>query len=120
MALIPGDKLGPYEIVGLLVAGGMVEVYRARHDLSGFDRAGPSARPWQLALTRHFGCFQLLTGDSRQVFLNGFRHAHLPFFRTVVTGALQPHYTMRIHNPVLGDFENFQGIGDVAISWQHY
>src|ERR1035437_693655 len=30
MALIPGTKLGPYEIAGLVCAGGMGEAYRAR------------------------------------------------------------------------------------------
>jgi len=38
MNLTPGTKLGPYEIVTLLVAGGMGEVYRAPD--SRLDRIG--------------------------------------------------------------------------------
>src|SRR5262245_14817506 len=39
MALVPGTRLGPYEIIAPIGAGGMGEVYRARDPRLGRDVA---------------------------------------------------------------------------------
>ena len=39
MSLNPGSRIGPYEIVGPIGAGGMGEVYRARDTKLGHDVA---------------------------------------------------------------------------------
>ena len=47
MALTPGTRLGPYEVLGPLGAGGMGEVYRAKDTTLGRDvavKALPDAR----------------------------------------------------------------------------
>ncbi len=46
--LPPGTRLGPYEILTQLGAGGMGEVYRARHETLGRDIA-IKVRPAHLA-----------------------------------------------------------------------
>ena len=38
MRLTPGTRLGPYEVVASVGAGGMGEVYRARNFDTGADR----------------------------------------------------------------------------------
>jgi hypothetical protein len=46
MTLVTGSKLGPYEIVAPLGAGGMREVYRARD-----TRLNPITPGWSATLT---------------------------------------------------------------------
>jgi hypothetical protein len=45
MSLVPGTRLGAYEVVALLEAGGMGEVYRARAARPSVSPARPPTTP---------------------------------------------------------------------------
>ncbi len=72
MALTPGTKLGPYEIVKPLGAGGMGEVYRARDTRLGRDVALKLLRP-QLAADAD--CVARFTREAR--LLASLNHPHI-------------------------------------------
>ena len=66
MTLVPGARLGSYEIRGAVVAGGMGEAYRAHDPRPGRDRAFE----WLDAAVVPRNCWP---ASSRQPIFDGFR-----------------------------------------------
>jgi serine/threonine protein kinase len=63
MPLSPVDKFGPYQILALLGAGGMGEVYKACHTRLGGEVA---IKVWKDAYTERFTEFKSLRDECAQ------------------------------------------------------